>query len=457
MYKFGFSGKRLHFIGIGGSGIFPIVQILKDLGYEISGSDMEDSATLKRVRQLGVKTFVGHDAANITNADMIIYSAAIPKDNPELKKANQEKIPTITRAEALGLITAGFQRVVCVAGTHGKTTTSALLTQMLLENDIDTTAIIGGVLPAIGGSGHLGKSGICICEACEYANTFLALQHNIGVVLNVDNDHLECFGSMDGLISAFGKFCSNAKELVIYNGDDKNTQRVATAIPTRKISVGTNPTNDYQAANIRVLAGNGISFDLLKGGEKIITLTASIPGKHNAINVLAAAVAGLELGLAPWQLLAPVKNFKGVCRRFEVLYRSGSLTIVDDYAHHPAELKATLETARQLPHKNIWAIFQPFTFSRTKRLLADFVDVLSAADHCVITDIMGSREFDDLGVSSEDLVTRLPNAVHKGSFSSAVAYVLENVPEDTLVITLGCGNIYHVANKIAQKMRGATK
>ncbi|GHV28837.1 UDP-N-acetylmuramate--L-alanine ligase [Clostridia bacterium] len=446
-------GKRkIHFIGVGGSGIFPVVQILSGLGYELSGSDVEEGSTLERVRNLGVRVFVGHAAENIAGAELIVYSAAIPADNPELMQAQQNKTEMMTRSKMLGIITARYKRSVCIAGTHGKTTTTALLTQILLENNIDTSAIVGGVLPILDGSGRFGKSDVCVCEACEYANTFLDLNSSMSVVLNIDNDHLEIFGSMGNLISAFGKFCSQTKDLVIYNGDDANTKKAVSMASVRGVSFGLKESNDYYAANIKRKNFQSTSFDLFRGDEKLASLTFSIPGEHNIYNVLAGCVAALELGLTPEQLEAPVSNFKGANRRFEVLYKSEKLVVVDDYAHHPAEIKATLTAARQSEYKNIWAIFQPFTYSRTKELLDDFVDALSLADLCIITDIMGSREFDDLGISSFDLARKIPDSVQISGFDDIARYVIENVPENTLVITLGCGNIYKAARQLVKKL-----
>ncbi|MDR2817298.1 MAG: UDP-N-acetylmuramate--L-alanine ligase [Oscillospiraceae bacterium] len=446
--------ERIHLIGVGGSGIFPVAQILSGLKYELSGSDIADGSTVQRARDLGVKVSIGHAAENIAGAELVIYSAAIPANNPELVAALQSKIEVMTRAEILGIITARYKRSVCIAGTHGKTTTTALLVQILLENNIDTSAIIGGVLPILNGSGRFGQSDICVCEACEYANTFLGLGSSVSVILNIGNDHLEFFGSMGNLILAFGQFCLQTKDLVIYNGDDANTREAVSRAPVRKISFGLGESNDYYAANIKRLSFQSIAFDLFKSAGKLASLTFNIPGEHNIYNVLASLVAAIELGLNPEQLTAPVFNFKGVNRRFEVLYKSEELTVVDDYAHHPTEIKATLTAARQSPRKNIWVVFQPFTYSRTKGLLDDFVDALSLADRCIITDIMGGREFDDLGVSSFDLAKKIPDAVQISSFDGIVQYIVENVPENTLLITLGCGDIYKAAGQLVERLRG---
>ncbi|MDR1260430.1 MAG: UDP-N-acetylmuramate--L-alanine ligase [Oscillospiraceae bacterium] len=444
---------KIHFVGIGGSGIYPIVQILIELGYEISGSDVEESSTLERVRQLGASVFLEHTAAHIEGIELLVFSFAIPKSNPELIAARESGLKILSRAEILQLITSKFDHRICIAGTHGKTTTTALLTQIFLENNINTGAIIGGIFPMIGGAGRAGSFDVCVCEACEYSNTFLSLMPTISVVLNIDNDHLEFFGSMSRLINSFCEFCCKANHLVIYNGDDGNAQQAVLPARVRKISFGLKKSNDYYASDIKWFGFAKARFSLFKHGKNLGRFTFSIPGCHNIHNILAASVVATEFGLTTGELSAPLLNFEGVGRRFEILYNSKDVTVVDDYAHHPAEIRVTLKTAKQFGHKNVWAIFQPFTYSRTKMLINEFADVLSLADHCVIADIMGGREFNEENVSAMDLARKNCKFTHIAEFNNIVNYVIENKPPNTLVVTLGCGNIYKVGKLLAKKLK----
>jgi UDP-N-acetylmuramate--alanine ligase len=450
----GLGAARIHCVGVGGAGVYPIVQILKELGYNVSGSDIEDGDTLERIRGLGVKVFVGHNQQNITGAGLLVFSSAVPAETPELVAAETAGLKILSRAEMLQLITAKFSQSICVAGTHGKTTTTALLTQMLLENDVNAGAIIGGVLPMINGAGRVGDFSVCVCEACEYANTFLSLTPTVSVVLNIDNDHLEFFGSMKNLIDAFKEFLNKTKRLVIYNGDDENTNQAVLGLQVPKVSFGLKESNDYYAANIKMLSFEHTCFDLFKRGERVATFTSAIPGEHNIYNLIAANVAAIEFGLSPDKLKDATFNFKGAERRFQVLYRVNDVVVVDDYAHHPAEIKAALATARHAGYKNVWAIFQPFTYSRTKMLLDDFADVLALADHCVITDIMGSREFNVSGISAADLAKKNQKFIYVGRFNDVVDYIKRKVPANTLIITLGCGNIYKVGKLLVKELEG---
>ncbi len=454
MDKLNLNVSHIHLIGIGGSGMYPIVQILRGLNYNVSGSDVEDGATLNRVRDLGVKVYIGQSSSNLEGAELVVYSAAISKENPELQAAIQKQLKLFTRAEFLGLISQQYKNSICISGTHGKTTTSALLTQILLKTGHNPGVVVGGVLPLINGSGCVGDLNTFVCEACEFSNTFLNLNSNISIVLNIDNDHLEFFGSMDNLIASFKQFCSQTKNLIIYNGDDKDTKIAGSDVTIPKISFGLNEDNDYYAKNITESGFRQTSFDLFHKAEKLVTITYRIPGNHNVYNVLAACVAALHANVAAEELPNAVSEFYGAARRFEILYESPELAIVDDYAHHPTEIKATLKAAKQTHYKNIWAIFQPFTYSRTAALLKDFADVLKLADHCVITDIMGSREINTLGIHAQALVDLISNAKYISNFDDICEYIIKNVPQNTLVITLGCGNIYKVSHKLAQQLKG---
>ncbi len=444
--------KHIHFIGIGGSGMFPIVQILHAEGFYITGSDNNETETIKIEREMGIEIFMGQRAENIEGADLIVYTAAIMADNPELIAAKESGVDTIERSVMLGLLTRRYDRAICISGTHGKTTTSALLTQILVESEMDPTAVIGGKLPLIQGSGVAGKSDIMVCESCEFVDTFLKLSPNIAVILNVDEDHLDYFKNLDNIIRSFNAFAKMADKCIIANGDDENTLRAVsdiTSVPI--ITFGYKKDNDYYIENIEQHKGIGTSFDLCHKGEKLCRLTMSVPGEHNILNTAAACVAAIQVGTPIERIQKAVPNFKGAGRRFEVLGKVNGFTVVDDYAHHPKELEVTLKTAKKLDFNKVWAVFQPFTYSRTSILFDDFVKALSIADKVVLSEIMGSREKNTYNIYSKDLAEKIDGCVWFNTFEEIADYVLENAEEGDLVITLGCGDVYKCAKMMLEK------
>ncbi len=441
------SSPRLHFVGIGGSGMFPIVQIMQSRGFTISGSDNNESDTLSLVRNMGIKVYLGHDANNIEGADMLVYSAAINRKNPEIVAAKAAKIPVVKRADMLGFITHQFKNCICVSGTHGKTSTTALLTQILINSDKDPTAVIGGKLPMIGGNGRAGASEIMTCEACEYQDTFLKLCPDISIILNIDEDHLEYFKTLENIIASFRKFAQKTTKTIIVNGDDQNSLQAILGLNKSKkiITFGFGTENDYYPDKITSLSPTKSTFVLMRSGKKIAKLELNIPGRHNILNTLAACAAAIEVGCSPAHLTHAVPGFTGAGRRFEVLGYKNGVTIVDDYAHHPTELKATLEVAMNMGYKKVWAVFQPFTYSRTAILLKDFADALSIADHVVMSEIMGAREENTYNIYTQDLANLIPGSVWFPTFEEIEQYVMRRATEDDLVITLGCGDIYKCA------------
>lgn len=440
------SARCLHFIGIGGAGMFPIVQIFHSKGYQITGSDNNESDTLALERQMGIPIHLGHAAGNLGNADLVIYSAAIMQDNPELVAAREMGIPTIERSEVLGYITKQYANCICVSGTHGKTTTTAMLTQILLEAGLDPTAVIGGKLPRIGGNGRAGGSELMTCEACEYVDTFLQLFPDVAVILNIDEDHMEYFKTLDNLIASFRRFAEKASRTVIVNGDDRNAMRAAAELGDKKIiTFGAAGNCDYYPAKItRVNPAHSV-FDLMYREKKVATLPLRVPGKHNILNAVAACAAALEAGAAPNQLAPGLEGFTGAGRRFEILGQKNGVTIADDYAHHPAELEVTLKTAGELGYNRVWAVFQPFTYSRTKLLLHEFAAALSLADRVVMSEIMGSREINTYGIHTKELAALIPGSVWFEGFEEIAEYVMTNARQGDLVITLGCGDVYKCA------------
>lgn len=440
---------RIHMIGIGGSGMFPLAQILHAKGYSLSGSDCNESDILKMVRNLNIPVLMPQKAENIQGADLIVYSAAIAKDNPERVAAEQSGIPTIERSVLLGELTRQYSDCICVSGTHGKTTTTSILTQILIDADADPTAVIGGKLKSTGNYGCVGTSQIMSCEACEFVDTFLHLFPDIAVVLNIDCDHLDYFHTMENMKNSFEKFCNKASRLVLYNGDDDNTREVVSRLTDKEtVSFGFSSNNDYYPADIKHLSGLHTSFVLMHHGEKIANLDCFVPGEHNILNATAACAAALAVGIPPEKLSVGLSNFRGAGRRFEMIGEKNGVTIVDDYAHHPTEIAATLNAAKKLSFSKIWALHQPFTYSRTKMLLSEFAEALSIADEVVLTDIMGGREKNTYEISAEDLAAITPNCHHCPTQQEAADYILAHAQPGDLVLTLGCGDIYKAAKMI---------
>lgn len=443
--------KRIHFIGIGGSGMCPLVEILHSKGYEISGSDNNESDTLNRVRSLGIPVFLGQRAQNIDGAQMIVYTAALLPDNPELCAAKESGIPTFERKEMLGAITRMFDNCICVCGTHGKTTVTAMLTQIFLQSGADPTAVIGGKLPLTGTNGIAGGSQNMLCEACEFVDTFLSLSPDVSVILNIDEDHLDYFKTLDNLIASFTKFASMTRREIIINADDANTLRAVESIKDKRfITFGLGKDNDFRAENI-VLEHEFASFDIIKYGENVGRISLGIPGKHNIFNALAAIAAADNAGIPMDKIIACAEQFRGAGRRFEILKKINGITIADDYAHHPRELEVTLNAAMGMGFKRVWAVFQPFTYSRTKILFDDFVRVLKIPDRVVMTEIMGSRERNTYGVYTSQLAEKIPGSVWFNTFDEVADYVVKNAEEGDLVITLGCGDIYKAAKLMIKK------
>ena len=441
--------KRIHFIGIGGSGMCPLAEILHNEGYILSGSDNNESDILDRIRRLGIKVTLGQKAENIEGAEMIVYSAAIMEDNPELIAAKNSDIPTFKRSELLGAITHMYDNCICVCGTHGKTTVTSMLTQILVASKKDPSAVIGGKLPLTDSYGLAGNSENMVCEACEFKDTFLDLYPDTAVILNIDEDHLDYFGTLENIIKSFNKFSHKASEAIIYNGDDENTLKAIKDIEGKEmISFGFKNTNDFYAENVTANGTAFYSFDVYEKGNKLGHIKLSIPGKHNVINALSAVVAAIHSGVTIDECIFGIEAFRGAGRRFEILGKYAGITVADDYAHHPTELEVTLDSAMKMGYKKVWAVFQPFTYSRTKNHFDDFVKVLQIPDKCVLSEIMGSREINTYGIYSSQLAERIPDSVWFDSFEEIADYVAANAESGDLVITLGCGDIYKAAKMI---------
>lgn len=455
--------KHIHFIGIGGSGMYPLAQILHSQGYFLTGSDNNETETLEAVRKMGIPVFLGQRAENIQGADLIVHTAAIMADNPELIAAKASGVPVLERCELLGIVTSWYDNAICISGTHGKTTTTSMTAQILHTAKVDLSAFIGGKLPCIGGSGRAGKSDIMVCESCEFVDTFLKLYPDIAVILNIDEDHLDYFKNLENIIRSFRKFSEMASKALIINGDDANTLKAVEGIEGKEIiTFGLDSKNDYYAENITRVSGMETEYDLMHEGEKLGRITLHVAGMHNVLNSLAAAAAAIYVGVAFEHIQQGLMDFRGAGRRFELIGKVNGITIVDDYAHHPKELSVTLEAAMGMGYKRVWAVFQPFTFSRTAILLDDFAKALSIPDIAVLTDIMGSREKNTYNIFTRNLAEKIQNCVcfpqdeaaeytddrKYENFRQVCGYVCENAQDGDLIITLGCGDVYKVAKMI---------
>ncbi|MBR3630775.1 MAG: UDP-N-acetylmuramate--L-alanine ligase, partial [Oscillospiraceae bacterium] len=408
-------GKRhIHFIGIGGSGMYPLAQILHAKGYHLTGSDNNETETLQAIRNMGIEVKpLGQRAENIEGADLIVHTSAIMADNPELMAARASGVPVLERAELMGIVSTWYSNAVCVTGTHGKTTTTSMIVQELCEAGIDISALVGGKLPIIHGSGCVGKSDIFVCESCEFQDHFLQLSPDTAVILNIDADHLDYFGTLENIIRSFHKFCTMASEAVIYNGDDPNTLKAIEGIEGKElISFGCGEGNTYRAVDIEHLPGSRTAFTVQKNGQTLGKITLQVPGEHNVLNALAAVASGERCGLTFDQISSGLGSFRGAGRRFEIKAEINGITLADDYAHHPTELTATLKAAKAMDYKRVIAVFQPFTFSRTVQHLEEFRDALEIADIAVLTDIMGSREKNTYGIYTRNLAEIMHNAVY---------------------------------------------
>lgn len=449
--------KKMHFVGIGGSGMCPMAEILHHKGYELTGSDINESDTLERIKGYGIPVSMGHKSENIGDAECVVYTAACKSDNPELVAARERGIPTLERSVMLGCLTKKFMRPVAVSGTHGKTTTTAMLTEVLIEGGMDPSAIIGGKLPKLGANSRVGKSETIVVEACEYVDTFLQLHPVVSVILNIDADHLDYFKTLENIIKSFRQFAKQTSQLLVVNGDNANTMESVRGLTHAKIvTFGMSDTNDYYPTEMNEEDTACEDFTLTYRGEKLGRVNLIVPGEHNMMNALAAAAAAHSLGVEPEKICRALGSFSGVHRRFEVLGNFDGVTVADDFAHHPTELQAVLTSAMRMGYRQVWAVFQPHTYSRTYNLLDDFAKALSIPDHLVMTEILAVREVNTYNVHTSDLAAKVPGSVWFDSFEKIADYVMEMAQPGDLILTLGGGDIYKCANLIVEKYQDRT-
>lgn len=447
--------KKVYLAGIGGSSMSSLAEILFNRGYSVSGSDMQNSATTERLSSLGIKVYIGHSADNVKNEcpEVIIRTDAVQENNPEIAYALQTGIPVHRRAELLGMILDGYKTPVGVAGTHGKTTTSGMIASIIAASGADYSAIIGGKVKQLDSSYIIGREdNVCVFESCEYKDSFLNFNPFVSVIVNIAEDHMEYFKTLDNLIGSFKKYLRNTKDggTVVYNAECENSLTMIDDYKGQKVSFGI-VKGSVTASDI--FPRNGLySFTVMYHGEKFCDVSLSVPGAHNVKNALAAAAAGIVLGISPEAISKGLHDFAGTKRRFEYHCTVNGAVVADDYAHHPDAYDVTFRTARELGFKRVIAIHQPHTFSRTKMLMKEFAQVLSQVDHVIVSPIYAARETnDEYNVYAEDLVALLPNGEYQPDFEHIAQRVKEMAQPGDLFITLGCGNIYLAAELITRK------
>lgn len=445
------SVKKLHFVGIGGSGMCPMAELLMHRGYKISGSDQSESDTLDRVKGWGIPVYMGHRPENIGDAQAVVYTAACRADNPELVAARKKGVPTLERSVMLGMLTEKYPQLVAVSGTHGKTTTTAMLTQIFIEAGADPSAIIGGKLPIINSNCRVGKSDTIICEACEYVDTFLQLHPAVSLILNIEPDHLDYFKTLDNIVKSFRQFAVQTDRLLVVNAANQSVMEAVEGLEREVVSFGLDSSCDYYPAALNEEPSACEDFTLMCRGEALGRVNLSVPGKHNMLNALAAAAAAHSLGIAPEAICSALEHFGGVHRRFEILGQFDGVTVADDFAHHPTELTAVLSSAMRMGYGQVWAVFQPHTYSRTYTFLNDFAEALAIPDHLIMTEILAVREENTYNIHTSDLAAKVPGSVWFDSFDKIAEYVMENAQSGDLILTLGGGDIYKCANLIVER------
>ncbi len=444
---------HIHMVGIGGISMSALAHMLKFFGARVSGSDRCETEITKKLSAAGIDVKIGHSPDNIQEPNLVCYTAAIPKDNPELVKAKSLGIPILERAELLGQLMKLYKCPIAVAGTHGKTTTTSMLSLVLLEASLNPTILVGGELEQIGGNFKIGSKDYLVLEACEYVESFLHFNPFMSIITNVEEDHLDYFTDISHIISAFESFARLNSPLgcIIVCSDDKNTQTVVQNIKNKIIKYGIfSRNNDFYAENIRLSTSGKTCLSVYAYGKHAIDLELSVHGNHNIQNALAAFAAAWELGISPEVIKRGLERFGGTKRRFESLGSFGDVAVVDDYAHHPTEIRSTLETAKTLTKGKVWCVFQPHTYSRTKAFLAEFAEALSIADQVIVADIFAAREPHDGTIHSRDLAEKIDNALYIDNFSAIEKYIKENAQPGDLVITMGAGDIYKVGNILVE-------
>ena len=456
MYKIDFEQPgHIHFIGIGGISMSGFAELLHSMGFTISGSDWNESKITRHLETLGIQVVYGQRAENITdNIDLVVYTAAVKSTNPEYQEAERRGIPMMERAKMVGQVMKNYSSAIAISGTHGKTTTTSIASHLFLEANMDPTISVGGILEAIGGNIRIGHSEHFITEACEYTNSFLQFYPTVGIILNIEEDHMDFFQDIQDIRNSFRKFAERipAHGTLIINADIPSYEEITKDLPCKVLTYALEAPADFTAENIRYNEFGYGSFDLLVQGKKEGHFSLSVVGRHNISNSLAclalASLYSIDTDTAQRALLA----FHGTQRRFEYKGKCNGFTIIDDYAHHPTEIKATLTSAHKYPHNTLWCVFQPHTYTRTKAFLKDFAKALTEADKVILTDIYAAREQDPGDISSEDIVKELQllgkEAYYISSFQEIEKFILKNLVDGDLLITMGAGNVVEIGQNL---------
>ena len=458
MYKIDFKNPvSVHFIGIGGISMSGLAQILVKEGFKVSGSDQASSNLTKDLEAVGCRISYPQAKENITDdIDVVVYTAAIHPDNPEFMEAKNKNIPMLTRAELLGQIMQNYPSAINVAGTHGKTTTTSMLTEIFMAANTDPTISVGGILNSIGGNVRVGSSDIFITEACEYTNSFLSFNPTTNIILNVKADHLDFFKDLDDIRHSFKLFVEKLPDNVgtlIINSDIEDYTYFFKDKHCHVITFGSDPSKSmYSAKDITYDEFGCCTYTLIKDGVDVDSIKLSVPGIHNVYNSLAAIATAQNEGIDLSFIKQGLLNFTGTNRRFQKKGEFNGVTVIDDYAHHPDEIEATLESAKHYPHKTTWCVFQPHTYTRTKSLMDEFATALSKADKVVLAKIYAARETDDLGISSADLANKIKalgkECYYIDTFEGIEEFLQKNCINGDLLITMGAGDIVKVGEDL---------
>ena len=436
-------GSHVHLVGIGGVSMRPLGLVLKGMGMTVSGSDMSSSVSTDELIAHGIHVDIGHSANNIIGADCLIRTAAAHNDNPEIAAARAAGIPVFERAQAWGEIMKSYKNAICISGTHGKTTTTSMMTHILMEAGRDPTVMIGGYLPLLHAGHRVGKGDTIVLESCEYCDSFLNFYPTLAVVLNVEADHLDYFKDLADIQKSFHKFAEMATFGVASNGDDPHTVEAMKGI--KHISFGLGEQNQVRAENI---SPDWRHFDVAVNGEIYCHVDMGVMGRHNAMNALAASAAAWMMGIPGETVSKGIQSFHGAGRRMEFKGKFNGADVYDDYAHHPDELRATLEAVRSMGYKRVVLAFQPHPYSRTKALFDDFVRELKKSDVVVLAEIYAARERNTIGISSAQLAEQIPGAVYCETLPDVTAYLRENVREGDIVVTMGAGDIFRAGEAL---------
>ncbi len=452
--------KHIHCIGIGGIGLSAVAEIFLSRGHKVSGSDMKQSTITDQLSNCGAQIFFEHSANNLGDTDLLVYSNAVSMENPEIIEAKKRGVPCITRAEALGALMEDYQTSVAISGTHGKTTTTSMISLILEEAKLSPTILVGGILDQFKSNYKVGDSEYFVTEACEYMDSFLSLKPWMEVILNIDSDHLDYFKDIDHIAKSFSEFASKVPKngyVIAYDGNPF-VQAVIEKLDCNVVKFGYNEASNYYAKNIKFNAKGCPSFDLYQSGELKTRIQLSIPGEHNVLNSLAATAACIVMGVDIDIIKKTLESFAGTQRRFDIVGRTkNNLTIIDDYAHHPTEIKATLSAATNIPHNKIWCLFQPHTYTRTLALFDQFANAFGNADKLILAEIYAAREKNIYKLSSKKLQEEIKKqhpdkeVYFMPEFESMADFVINNANEGDLVITMGAGDIYKVGEIILEK------